>query len=346
MSANSEIPREVLRAYELEGARVTVVTLGLINRTFRVDRDGAPSLALQELHPVFRGEVNLDIEAVTTHVASRGVVTPTLVRTRHGAPFVEHTGRPWRALSWLEGEVRERVSGRALARSAAALVGRFHRAVADLEHVFHFSRPGVHDTQAHLARLEAALPGASPEVRAVAEAILAHGVALPSLAGLPLRIIHGDLKITNILFDEAGEACALLDLDTLQHGTLAVELGDALRSWCNPGGENAEDARVDLAVYEAALAGHASTAGDLLGGEEVDALGVGLETIALELAARFALDAIEDRYFGWDAKRYPSRPAHDLARARSQASLAASARSSRGELLRLARSAFGRSVQR
>ncbi|MBI4953660.1 MAG: phosphotransferase [Myxococcales bacterium] len=341
----SDIPGEVLEAYGLRGARVTPVTVGLINRTFRVERAGAPALALQELHPIFRGEVNLDLEAIARHVARRGVVTPQLVRTRAGAPFVTHGERPWRALTWLAGEVRERMSSPALSRSAAALVGRFHAAVADLEHVFAFTRPGAHDTRAHLARLEAALPEGSAEVRAVGEAILEHGAALPALTDRPVRIIHGDLKVTNLLFDAAGEAVALLDLDTLAHGTLAVELGDALRSWCNPGGENAEDARVELALYAAALEGHASTAGELLTADEDESLALGLETIALELAARFLLDAILGRYFGWDPTRYPSRPAHDLARARSQASLAASARALRGELVRLARAAYGRAAR-
>jgi hypothetical protein len=47
----------------------------------------------------------------------------------------------------------------------------------------------------------------------------------------------------------------------------------------------------------------------------------GIGTITLELAARFLADYFNDNYFGWDPKRYKSRRAHNLARARGQIAL-------------------------
>jgi len=175
-------------------------------------------------------------------------------------------------------------------------------------------------------------------VQALGARILGH--PRPSIPSLPLRIVHGDLKITNVLFDEAGtRAIALLDLDTLAHGTLATELGDALRSWCNPAGESAERVAVDEAVFAAAIEGYA--AGDPgLSRVEVEALVPGLETIALELASRFCLDAIEDRYFGWDPTRFPSRVAHDERRAEAQLALAESVARARPRLEALVARAF------
>ena len=65
---------------------------GLINKTFVV-RDGATPIAvLQQLHPIFGADVNLDLEAVTTHLAPAGIVTPRLIRTLDGQPWVEHDG--------------------------------------------------------------------------------------------------------------------------------------------------------------------------------------------------------------------------------------------------------------
>jgi hypothetical protein len=44
----------------------------------------------------------------------------------------------------------------------------------------------------------------------------------------------------------------------------------------------------------------------------------GTQTIYLELAARFAADALEERYFGWSPARYATRGEHNLARAGNQ----------------------------
>ena len=55
-----------------------------------------------------------------------------------------------------------------------------------------------------------------------------------SIKGLPERIIHGDLKLNNIRFDETGnKAIAIVDLDTLGVSKIVIDIGDAIRSWCH-----------------------------------------------------------------------------------------------------------------
>ena len=55
---------------------------------------------------------------------------------------------------------------------------------------------------------------------------------------------------------------------------------------------------------------------------------VGIERISWELAARFAEDALSERYFGFDPK-YGGRGEHNLVRARGQAAMARSVRAHR-----------------
>ena len=321
----------ILAEWGLAGARVSPISIGLINRTFLVEH-GGDRRVLQRLHPIFRPEVNLDIDAITAQLEERGIETPRPVRTTRGALFIDAPDGTWRMLTYVEGRTIEEVSSAAIAREAGRAAGRFHRALAGFEHTFHFTRPGVHDTPQHLARLRDALAqhaGHSQiaEVRKVAEEILEHGAHLPAIPELPRRIVHGDLKISNILFDDAlTRSRTLVDLDTMAHGTLAVELGDALRSWCNPAGENEPQAAADPALYEAAIEGWLAEASEIVTPAELEAIPSGAETIALELAARFCTDALEDRYFGWDEARFTSRTEHNLVRARSQLSLARSIR--------------------
>jgi Ser/Thr protein kinase RdoA (MazF antagonist) len=307
---------------------------GLINKTFVVS-DGAPIAVLQELHPIFGADVNLDIEAVTTHLASRGLVTPRLIRTRNGDAWVERDGRVWRALTYVAGETVHRVPAPAWAEAGGVLVGRFHRAVSDLVYDYKFTRAGVHDTALHLSKLRAAVDsGADAEGVDLGREILAAAQALPALPRTAKRHVHGDLKISNLIFSrEPLAGVCLVDLDTFAKGTMAFELGDAMRSWCNPHGEDAGGVRFDLRIFQAAISGFRGEADDLLTADERVSIVTGLETVCVELAARFAVDVFEDRYFGWDATRFPSRRAHNLVRARGQLALGLQVRSARGEAL-------------
>ncbi|HEY8428942.1 MAG TPA: phosphotransferase [Sandaracinaceae bacterium] len=343
MNVDDAIPAPVREAYGLDDVAAEPISVGWINRTF-VARRAGERVIVQRLHPVFAGEVNLDIDAITAHLARSGLATPRLVRALDGRAWVD-AGGVWRALTYLEGRTIAALDA-AHARAAGALVARFHAALAGFAHEFAFARPGAHDTAAHLAKLErlAASHGAHPraaEIAPIAEAILAHGRALPPIGELPSRIVHGDLKATNFLFEhDRPVAVALVDLDTLAHGTLAVELGDALRSWCNPSDESDPQARFDPAIFEAALLGYAEAAPGLLSHDEIESIVPGVETIAVELASRFAADVYEDRYFGYDASRFASRVDHNLARARAQLSLARSVAAQRDALSAIARRAF------
>ncbi|MFK8001935.1 MAG: phosphotransferase enzyme family protein [Polyangiales bacterium] len=316
--------RRVLGAYDLSEASVTPITMGLINETFRVDtREG--SFALQRLHPAFAGELNEDLDAITARVAEAGLLTPRLLRTRDGAAFVEDEGRAWRMITWLDGEAFHSTDGPEKLASAGRLVARFHGALVGLDHKFAFSRPGAHDTAAHRKRLMERAKKPHPRSDALgplASAIT--GYPLPKLPELPLRIIHGDLKFSNILF-RGDEAVALVDLDTLQWGSVVVELGDAFRSWCNPLGEDTEEPAFRRDLYDAAVGGYLEAAGAWLSEAERTALPLGPERIAFELSTRFCLDAFEESYFRWDDTRFASASEHNEMRARAQFFLAKSA---------------------
>jgi Ser/Thr protein kinase RdoA (MazF antagonist) len=323
-------PLDVIAAWGWDrDAEVAAIPGGLINATFVVRRGGAPIAVLQRVHPVFGGTVNLDIEAVTRHLAARGLATPLLVRTLAGDAWIEHDG-VWRALTWIDGETVHTIPDLSWAEAGGELVGRFHRAVADLEHDYHFARAGVHDTAGHLAKLSAALRGEhdfdlAAEARDLGADVLAAAAALPALPITRPRHCHGDLKISNLLFSGAPpRGLALVDLDTVGMSTLAFELGDGMRSWCNTRGEDRGTARFELPVFAAAMGAWRSVAGALATREELASVVLGLETVCVELAARFCVDVFEDRYFGWDPARFSSRREHDLVRARGQLALARS----------------------
>ena len=310
---------------DLEGAGYTPIASGLINRSWAID--GARGV-LQWLNTsIFDPKVHEDIEAISAFMADRGMTTPRLVRTRDGGLWhTDAQNQVWRRFTWVGDRTVEKLKDPADARSAGALVARFHAATADCDWAFKAKLRAFHDTPAKMAALEAAVSAGAAHrlydrVAPLAEQILGQWRAWNGPTGLPLRIVHGDLKISNVRF--AGpDAVALIDLDTLGRGAIDAELGDAFRSWCNPATEDDPHPVFDLELFGAAIHGYAPIGRERLSAPEWSSIVPGVERICLELAARFAADALEERYFGWDATRFSTRGDHNLARAAGQAALA------------------------
>lgn len=344
-SRHVSVPARILSAYGISPSCIETVSGGLINSTYLAKGESnRPALALQRLHPIFGAEVNLDIEAITDHLAQQGLVTPRLVRTGTGQAWMEDEGQIWRAITWIEGQCFGRVSDAGIAEMGAELVGRFHQALDGLPYSFRFARLGVHDTEAHMARLVSARAEQQDAIfrdaESLREQIMASIASAPPLAELPTRICHGDLKISNLLYDAEGKGLCLIDLDTMGWQNMAYELGDALRSWGNPDGEDVASPQIDDEIIAAAARGYARGSKGLLSDAEIRSVILGLETVCFELAARFCLDVFNDSYFGWDASRFASRREHNLMRARGQFALGCSVARKRESLQALWCAAF------
>lgn len=131
---------------------------------------------------------------------------------------------------------------------------------------------------------------------------------------LCLRPIHGDPKVDNIMIDnDTGQAVGIVDLDTVKPGLLHYDIGDCIRSGCNPMGEETaqwETVRFDPDFCRAILHGYLSMAGGFLSGNDFDYLYDSIRLIAFELGLRFFTDYLEGNvYFR------VNRPGHNLARA-------------------------------
>jgi len=315
---------------------------GLINETFLLDGSGpGHRFVLQRVNRLFSPAIHQNIQAVTAALSGAGLVTPALLPTRDGQLCLQlrdaaGVAETWRLMTYVPGHSfdvlsADPVSATKQAAAAGALIARFHAALDGLAHTFVGLRAGVHDTPRHLAALRRALAEHTGHplhggVTTLGDALLAAADALPALPALAPRVCHGDLKFNNVLFagpapPDSEQALCLIDLDTVGPQPLAFELGDAWRSWCNRSGEDQPEATLDLAVFMASLEGYQQAYGRALTGDERRALLLGPEWISLELACRFAADALNEAYFGWNPSRFESRGAHNLVRARGQFSL-------------------------
>ena len=318
----------VLDAYGLRAESLDYMNHGLINRTWRVSAGNGSTYALQRLSPILGPELHEDIEAVTAHIEAAGMATPRLVRTASGHLYVKREGEVWRLLTWLEGEFHNRLENPRQAGQAGALLARFHMALADFHQPFASKRRPIHEPERRVRELERALARHTGHPLHPAAQTL-HGQTLKLLSRLlplpdtPLRVAHGDPKINNMLFSIEGEGLAMVDLDSLGRLSLPYELGDAFRSWCNPVGEDSENTEFSVELFEAARAGYLGVA-TFLTEDERNCLVDATLWITLELTTRFTADILNDRYFGWNPKRFASRAKHNLVRARGQLNLARS----------------------
>jgi len=335
----------LVERHDPQTVAIDPISDGLINATWRVGE-----FILQRLHPIFGAAVNQDIAALTPVLSAAGVPVPTLFEADDGAWSVCRNNDVWRLLSALPGRTIHRVERPEQVRNAAGVLARFHAALADSDHVFQSVRPGAHDTDAHMNK--AALTVAEHPRHRLASAVAPMVEELTQRwrdcprapAGQPVRVIHGDLKISNFLFGDDDAVVGLIDLDTMARSTLEIELGDALRSWCNLNGEDAATVAFSVPVFTAAVSGYLSTAGAFVSPSEARSWVPGLERIALELSARFAADALNESYFGWSPDVAPTRGDHNLIRAANQLQLARAVAGHRDALQAIVEAARGSAV--
>jgi Ser/Thr protein kinase RdoA (MazF antagonist) len=245
--------------------------------------------------------------------------------------FIDAEGSFWRALSFIErARSFDFIENLEHAREVGYALGRFHRLLSDLDPaLLADTLPGFHETPGYLAQFDQVLAGQSgarrlgqqpPEVnyalRFIKERqdfarVLEQAKAQGKLRG---RTIHGDPKVNNVMLDdETGQAVALVDLDTVKPGLVHYDLGDCLRSGCNPLGEETgqwEAVRFDPDLCRAILRGYLSQAGDFLTAADYAYLYDSMRLIAFELGLRFFTD-----YLAGNVYFKAARPEHNLARA-------------------------------
>jgi len=200
--------------------------------------------------------------------------------------------------------------------------------------------PDFHNTplrfKTFCAAVKADKAGRAIQAKSEIEFVMSHARLAGELLEMnfPVRTVHNDTKLSNLLFDESGQrVLCVLDLDTGRPGLVLHDFGDLARSAANTGDEDAEDlstVRLDEALFAELAKGFVSGARDALSPEEIRHMPLAMETITYELGMRFLTDYLDgDIYFR------TKRPAQNLDRARVHFKLLQCMQQSRGALERV-----------
>lgn len=237
-----------------------------------------------------------------------------LRQTRDNKDFCrDRNGDLWRALHFIENSTtREKIENSYQAREAGFALGRFHELISGLEPArLHDPLVGFHITPLYLQHYDQIARTARPEITPalqccgdfVKEGRQRAGVLedAKKLKKLRIRPIHGDPKISNIMFDaQTGAAISLIDLDTVKPGLIQYDLGDCLRSCCNQHGEEcARPETVSFAteICREFLQGYLAAASHFLNENDYHYMYESIRLIPFELGLRFLTDHLQGNVY-------------------------------------------------
>ncbi len=280
---------------------------------------------------------------------------PRIIKTKGGGDFMtDENGDVWRVITRiLSAHAFDSAQSPEHALECGAALGHFHYLISDMAPTsIEDPLPGFHITSGYLARYDETLSdpyaneilNASMEAKRLARYIEERRDFAVSLekaearGELKKRMFHGDPKVNNIMIDDfTGKGTAMIDLDTVSPGLAHIDFGDAIRSLCNPAGEeelNLGKVTFDEDLFAAFCKGYMSEAGAFLTDADRAHLYDAIRLLPFELGLRFFQD-----YLAGDVYFKVRQPGQNLNRARVQFRLCeaieARERSIRGILERL-----------
>lgn len=323
----------ILSAYGLQAKEVILFGNGLINNTWKIIT-GDNTYILQRINDaVFKNPADIanNISKVATYLEKHSpdykFVSPIKTVTGEELVYRENEGY-FRLFPFVpRSHSKDIAASPAEAFEAATQFGRFTKLIAGISlGDFKTTIPGFHNLTLRYRQFNEALQNGNhqkiskcrhliAEVKANADIVSEYETIIAN-PKFKLRATHHDTKISNVLFDEAGKALCVIDLDTLMPGYFISDVGDMLRTYLPPVNEEEQDfskIKVRDDFYHAIVQGYYNEMKDELTVLESNHFFYAGKFMIYMQALRFITDHIsDDVYYG---AKYPGQ---NLVRAGNQ----------------------------
>jgi hypothetical protein len=237
-----------------------------------------------------------------------------LVATNEGEAWAVLPDGAWRTYIFVDDTVTyDHCQGIEQAYGAAVAFGNFQARLFDLDarelsETIPFFFSSTHRLRQFQAALRADVKDRARTVRPEIDFVLKHAHLLEIVetgqaqGRIPVRVIHGDTKLNNVLFDQtSGAARCIVDLDTCMPGWSLYDFGDLARF---AAAESAEDERdltqvgVNQEILGALKTGWMDSAGAFLNADELELMPLAAAIVTLTVGVRFLTDHLAgDEYF-------------------------------------------------
>lgn len=300
-------PEKTILAY-------SAIDFGLINSTYKietVDEDYILQKMNQVVFPNIKALLNNKIKT-TWYLNAKGFPTLTFIANRDGQFYTQQDQTIWQLSTYIPSVVLDRIDSDTVASQVGAYLGKFHTALLDFPvSELEYTIPDFHNTIKRFNDFEESIKKASPERLAEAkESIVfleSNFKSIEDVANdinrrkIPLRVVHNDTKIGNMLFDQNRNILCIIDFDTVMPGSILHDVGDALRTGANRATEEEKDlskVHFDIEIYEAFMKAYVKEASCFMSEEETKNIHLSLPLILFEQACRFLGDYLNnDSYY-------------------------------------------------
>jgi thiamine kinase-like enzyme len=322
-----------------EAVFISPITDGLINSTASVEVvEGVKrkKYILQKINTlVFKNPkaIHSNIVLVSSFLKSNNYPHPVLELcvTAEGNNEINFEGDSWRMMVQIKNSYTVNVVENSnQAFQVGAFFGTFYRYLENIDtQQIQVVLPDFLDTQSRIDAFQLALQSAYSDrlikAQEQIEWMVKHQdlpqkwVQLQQENSLPVRLIHADPKISNVLFDATThQPKAIIDWDTLMLGTILYDYGDMIRSYTNTKLEDDPNPEgvFNVAIYKALTEGFLSETRSLLTDIEKEFMSYAPQVIVYIQALRFLTD-----FLNGDTYYHCNYPEQNLNRTKNQINL-------------------------
>ena len=298
----------------IEIKEVKIIQSGLINSTYQINTLSGQFILQQLNQNVFHNIKTLidNKIKITQYLINIGFPTVTYLQTKQGLYFYKNDNEIWQLSIFIPSVIKEKIDSTIIAKHAGKHLAQFHEALLDFPiDELGYTIPDFHNTIKRYEDFLNQIKTASKDrldfskneieknnhyyskIKKVAMAI--------QQKTIPVRVVHNDTKISNMLFDEFEKIICIIDYDTVMPGSILHDVGDALRSGTNTSTEDEVDLNLvnfNSNIYDAFMKSYLKKAKSFMTKDEIENIHLSLPLLLFEQSCRFLDDYLNhDKYY-------------------------------------------------